>query len=270
MSDITPKRTAGDAGAGICPRRVKVHTERRGASRVDEIRLRPGVHATGDYALWLEGEKTLVIADLHLGYEGAAQERGVALPRFQKRVMLGRLGRLLARYSPETVVVAGDFKHEFSRNLEDEWRDVREVLTALTAKTKVVLVRGNHDNFLATISAKFGLDLPMRHQVGGFTIAHGHEAVAVDGTLVMGHEHPAVKLRDFGAIVSAPAFVVLPDRILLPAFSPLALGVDVNEYPKLSPMLQDRSLDGGIVIALDEKEGLLDFGPAKGLTERKD
>lgn len=234
---------------------------------MDEIRLRPGVHATADQALWLEAEKTLVVADLHLGYEGAARERGVSLPRFQKRVMLARLSKLLDRYAPERFVVAGDFKHEFSRNLEEEWRDVREVLTQLTAKTQVVLVRGNHDNFLATITAKFGLDLPIRHQVGGFTIAHGHEVVPVQGTLVMGHEHPAVKLRDFGAVVSAPAFVVLDDLIILPAFSPLALGVDVNEYPKLSPMLASRSLDDARVIAVDEGKGLLDFGSAQGLRD---
>jgi hypothetical protein len=229
---------------------------------MDEVRLRPGVYATRDHALWLERERALVVSDLHLGFEAAAQEKGVSLPRFQKRVMAERLQRLLDRYSPDELVVAGDFKHEFSRNLDQEWREVKEVLTLIAAKARPVLVQGNHDNFLATITAPLGLRLPRKHVLGDFTIAHGHEDVAVDGTLVMGHEHPAVKIRQFGGILSAPAFVHMDDLVILPAFSPLALGVDVNEYPKLSPMLAHRSLDDARVIVLDEKEGLLDFGEA--------
>ena len=232
---------------------------------MDEIRLRPGVHATKDCALWLERPRALVISDLHLGYEAAALEKGVSLPRFQKRVMAERLNKLLDRYSPERLVIAGDLKHEFSRNLEQEWREIREVLQLIAAKTTPVLVQGNHDNFLATITSKFDLDLHLKHQVGDFTIAHGHENVAVRGTLVMGHEHPAVKIRQFAAVVSAPAFVVAEDLIILPAFSPLALGVDVNEYPKLSPMLAGRDLGQAQVVVIDEKEGLLDFGPAERL-----
>jgi len=237
---------------------------------VDQLQLRPGVYATRDYALWLEEPRALVISDLHLGFEGAAQEHGVALPRFQKRVMVERLQRLLGRYAPESLVIAGDFKHEFSRNLEDEWREIREVLTLLTAKTRPVLVRGNHDNFLATIAAKFSLDLPLKHQAGEFTIAHGHEPVAVKGTLIMGHEHPAAKLREFATVVTAPAFLVAEDVIILPAFSPLALGVDVNEYPKLSPMLEGRDFSEARVVALDDREGLLDFGPARRLAVSDD
>jgi len=232
---------------------------------VDELRIAPGVHATAELALWIEAQRTLVISDLHLGYEAAALEQGVSLPRFQKRVMAERLTRLLDRYTPDALVIAGDLKHEFSRNLDQEWREIREVLQLITARTTPILVLGNHDNFLATITSKFGLDLQLRRQVGEFTIAHGHENVAVRGTLVMGHEHPAVKIRQFAAVVSAPAFVVAEDVIILPAFSPLALGVDVNEYPKLSPMLAGHDLGQAQVIVIDEKEGLLDFGPAERL-----
>jgi putative SbcD/Mre11-related phosphoesterase len=235
---------------------------------VDELKLRPGVYATADHGLWLEKHKAIVVSDLHVGYESAALERGVGLPRFQQKVMMERLRRLLERYGPERVIVAGDLKHDFSRNLAEEWRSVREIVSLLKGQSEPVLVRGNHDNYLKTIISRFSLDLPMKHQEGRFTIAHGHEEVAVKGTLVMGHEHPAVKLRDeVGAVVSAPAFLAAEDLIILPAFSPLAAGVDVNEYPKLSPMLAERRLDGARVVAMDGKEGLLDFGPAAGLLE---
>jgi hypothetical protein len=234
---------------------------------VDTQEVLPGVHVTRDYALWLPRDRVLAISDLHLGYEGAMQEAGVAIPRRQKGVMLERLGRLLDRYAPEKVIVDGDFKHEFSRNLEEEWKDVQDVLDFLYKRTVPVLVRGNHDNYLMQILSKKGLDLHRKYEAGGFTFVHGHDDPGVSGPLVLGHEHPAVKLRDdLGATFSLPAFVVDPDLILLPAFSPLALGVDVTEQPKMSPLLRDRDLSDARVYAIDDGEGLMDFGRVRNLT----
>ena len=234
---------------------------------MDTQEVLTGVHVTRDYALWLPRERALAISDLHLGYEGAMQEAGVAIPRRQKGVMLERLGRLLDRYAPDKVIVDGDFKHEFSRNLEEEWKDVQDVLDFLYKRTVPVLVRGNHDNYLMQILSKKGLDLHRKIELGGFTFVHGHDDPGVSGPLVLGHEHPAVKLRDeLGATFSLPAFVVEPDLILLPAFSPLALGVDVTEQPKMSPLLRDRDLSGARVYAIDDGEGLMDFGRVRNLT----
>ncbi len=233
---------------------------------VDTKEVLPGIHATRDYALWFERDRTLVISDLHLGYEGALQEAGVAIPRRQKGIMLERLERLLQTYGPENVVVDGDFKHEFSRNLEDEWKDVLDVLDFLYKQTVPILVRGNHDNYLMQILSKKGLDLHRKWELGGFTLVHGHDDPGVSGPLVLGHEHPAVKLRDtVGATFSLPAFVVQRDLILLPAFSPLALGVDVTERPKMSPLLQNRDLSEARVYAIDDALGLMDFGRVRDL-----
>ncbi len=226
----------------------------------------PGVVATRDYALWFPRERALAISDLHLGYEGAMQEAGVAIPRRQKGVMLERLGRLLDRYEPERVIVDGDFKHEFSRNLEEEWKDVQDILDVLYRRTVPVLVRGNHDNYLMQILARKGLDLHRKVELGGFTFLHGHDDPGVSGPLVLGHEHPAVKLRDgLGAVLSLLAFVVQPDVILLPAFSPLALGVDVTDEPRMSPVLAHRDLSGARVYGIDDATGLLEFGRVRDL-----
>jgi len=77
-----------------------------------------------------------------------------------------------------------------------------------------------------------------------------------------------VKLRDsLGATVSVPAFLVAERVIVLPAFSPLALGVDVASYPYLSPILNGIDVDVARVIGIDEKEGLLEFGRVGELPE---
>lgn len=233
---------------------------------MDRLEIAKGVEVTRDHALLLRDERALVISDLHLGFEGALAEQGVSIPRFQRRVILERIGKMLDRTKAERVIVAGDFKHEFSRNLVDEWVEVKQVLRFIQDRAMPALVRGNHDNYLATILGDLGLKLEDRADLGGFTIVHGHEDVSTLHPIVMGHEHPAVKLKDeLGAVVSVPAFLVAERLIVLPAFSPLALGVDVSSYPYLSPILNRTKIDDARVIGVDEKEGLLDFGRVRTL-----
>jgi len=235
---------------------------------VDEIEVAPGLWATRHFALWLKEEGAVAISDLHLGFEAALAEQGVSVPRFQRREILERLARLLDAYDPETVIIAGDFKHEFSKNLSDEWVEIKQVLRFLQQRAEPIVVRGNHDNFLATILGDLRMKLHDRYDLGGCTFVHGHEEVQALGTIVMGHEHPAVKLRDsLGATVSVPAFLVAERVIVLPAFSPLALGVDVASYPYLSPILNGIDVDEARVIGIDEKGGLLEFGRVAGLQE---
>src|SRR2546422_124258 len=230
---------------------------------MDRIEVAKGVEATRDFALFLRDERTLVISDLHLGFEGALAEQGVSIPRFQRRVVLERLGKMLDRGKAEKVVIAGDFKHEFSKNLVDEWVEVKQVLRFLKDRVTPILVRGNHDNYLATILGDLNLTLHPRADLGGYTIVHGHEEVSTLHPIIMGHEHPAVKLKDeLGAVVSVPAFLVTERLMVLPAFSPLALGVDVSSYPYLSPILNRTPIDDARVIGVDENEGLLDFDDA--------
>jgi len=235
---------------------------------VDRLAISRGVEVTRDHALFLRDERALVISDLHLGFEGALAEQGVSIPRFQRKVILERLGAMLDRNKAEQVVVAGDFKHEFSRNLVDEWVEVKQVLRFVKERATPIMVRGNHDNYLATILGDLGLALHDRADVGGYTIVHGHEEVSTLAPIVMGHEHPAVKLKDeLGATVSVPAFIISDRLVVLPAFSPLALGVDVSSYPYLSPILNRMDIDDARVIGVDEREGLLDFGRVRDLRQ---
>src|SRR2546427_220871 len=131
-------------------------------SPMDRLEIAKGVEATRDFALLLRDERALVISDLHLGFEGALAEQGVSIPRFQRRVILERLGQMFDRTKAEQVIIAGDFKHEFSKNLVDEWVEVKQVLRFIRDRAKPVLVRGNHDNYLATILGDLNLPLNAR------------------------------------------------------------------------------------------------------------
>ncbi len=180
--------------------------------------------------------KTAVIADLHLGLENVLQERGIALPRMQLVEITSTVNRIIEKYKVKKLIIAGDLKHEFSKNLPYEWEDVREFIESVDVDLEVV--RGNHDNYLAAILADYGIELKESTRVGEYFVVHGHKDFEGE-KVIMGHEHPAVKIRVRGALYSFPCYLVADEsKIVLPAFSPLMGGSDVLHGNFLSPILQ--------------------------------
>ncbi len=180
--------------------------------------------------------KTAVIADLHLGFENVMQNRGVAIPRMQVREIVKNVRKIIDKYEVEKLIVAGDLKHEFSQNLPYEWEDVREFVESIDVELEVV--RGNHDNYLAAILAEYGIELKEYVRVGEYYVVHGHRDVEFD-RIIMGHEHPAVKVRVRGAVYTFPCFLIADKtKIVLPAFSPLMQGSDILQLNFLSPILK--------------------------------
>jgi len=175
------------------------------------------------------GERTAVIADVHLGYEWARGSAGDCVPAHSLDETLARLDRLLGRASIARLVVAGDLV-ESPRPCRRTADDARRLRDWLDARAVVLVVlEGNHDRSPMGVSrSKRGptgaalSPLPFTCTVDGWTIGHGHRPMAGDRT-ISGHLHPV--LRVAGA--SNPCFLVGPGRIVLPAFSLNAAGWDV-------------------------------------------
>ncbi|MDH7509360.1 MAG: metallophosphoesterase [Methanomassiliicoccales archaeon] len=226
--------------------------------------IMPGVLIANDLCLVHESEGLVAIADLHIGMESALEKEGILIPRMQTTTMKNSLIKIIDKYSPNRILVVGDLKHEFSKNLEQEWNEVRSVLSLLREHSNVTLIKGNHDNYLKTIASKMGIEVLDSFSTSNMTFAHGH--IDIDRRpLVMGHEHPSVKILDsVGAVIKLPCFVFLRKEkvIVLPAFSPLAIGVDIARampYDCLSPILQKADLPKAEVFACSEV-GLLKLG----------
>lgn len=199
---------------------------------------------------------TLVVADLHLGYEVSMAREGFYLPRVFRQVVV-KLKSLIEREKPRVFVVDGDLKHSFV----PEWRE-REELKAFVEEilplvNELVLVRGNHD--VGTLWLReLGVEVVDELEVGKWKLVHGHRLV--DGErFVIGHEHPSIRLRDeVGALVKVPAFLMDERLIVLPAFSPWAYGNDVLREI-VSPFLREYDLsDARVLVPLEDE--LLDFG----------
>lgn len=242
-----------------------------------KLKLFPGIYALKYGGLLVENgaKKVLVIADLHLGYELELTNAGIAMPAFQLTEMEDKLAVLTEEHEPSEVVINGDLKHLFSGIGSQEWGDVRRFVAFVKERArKVVVVRGNHDNYLKTILKRSAVPFfDHYYAIGNTIVIHGHEQdvhAYSYKNIVIGHDHPAIALRDeAGGEVKVPCFVYGKLRnsslVMMPAFSPLALGVDVlssskNDY--LCPLMREADLDNFQVIAVDE-EKLLKF-PAIG------
>lgn len=188
--------------------------------------LHPGLQAHPSGALWLPAAGAALLADVHLGYAWAMRRRGQLGPPVSAGVG-ERLERLLQELQPRLLVVLGDLVHAPRPGAEEQAAIERQI-ASLRAHAGLLLVRGNHDRGFARDFAHLELPAVEEWAFGGWRAVHGDQA-GPGQRLILGHFHPAVSIRDAaGARMRLPAFLVFPNAVVLPAFSPLAAGFDVR------------------------------------------
>lgn len=216
------------------------------------------------------GERTAVIADVHLGYEWARGAAGDCVPAHSLEETATRIAAVLERVPIARLIVAGDLV-ESPRPCARTAGDVRRLNTWLESRgVTLTILEGNHDRGL---KRRMGPTSPMarpsrpasgHHRltpsctIGGWTIAHGHRPIYGERT-VSGHFHPVLRAEGF----PARCFLAGPDRIILPAFSSNAAGCDVLTGPLPADWLE-RDLR---CIASTGSE-LLDFGTLSTVRRR--
>ncbi|HLC81106.1 MAG TPA: metallophosphoesterase [Candidatus Nanoarchaeia archaeon] len=217
-----------------------------------------------DLALWLKKEQILIISDLHLGYEEYLQQKGVFLPKFQLAEIVKSLKSIFKKVKPATIVINGDLKHEFGRVLKQEWKEVLQLIDFLLQNCrKLILIKGNHDLILGPIASKKNVEIVNEHQINDILIIHGDKLVqkTTAKTLIIGHEHPAITLKEKGKIEKYKCFLLgkwkNKSLIVLPSFNPLLEGTDIVKERLLSPFLSNISNFRVVVVG---KEEAFDFG----------
>ncbi|WP_435062928.1 metallophosphoesterase [Halobaculum sp. EA56] len=187
-----------------------------------------------DRAAYLRDADALVLADLHVG---RAEASNVEYPLGEAADLTDRLTALLDRFDPGEAVFAGDVLHRFDRVSVAAERSLSGLVDACRdAGARPVLVRGNHDTSLSAawdgpVHDAHELDVRVRGRPA--VVRHGHEAPPGDeaaGLYVIGHDHPAIAIEGD----RRPCYLYAErayrgaDLLMLPAFSRLAAGVEVN------------------------------------------
>lgn len=197
----------------------------------------PGIWLDPDRALFHEPSRSLVLADLHLGFEWVQRARGQLLPLGRPQDARERIQLLVARWGARRVVVLGDMVHG-NAGLDGVRRSLEDLLRGIPGlEWRVVL--GNHDRGLAGRLGQWaipGVSWGGEWREPGWLGVHG-DVVPDPGEgerVLSGHEHPAVDVgRPGTGVVRVPAFVVGPRGVILPAFSPWAAGSEVGRRPPL-------------------------------------
>ena len=190
---------------------------------------------------------TAVVADLHLGYAQRRRRAGDAVPLHESRSMLAPLIQLADEHHVHRIVIAGDcFEDGRGEAGIAEWLDeFRAVGLELVA-----LVPGNHDRGIERFDKQVPL-FPSGVTLGEWQIVHG-DGVLPEGRVMHGHFHPCLR---WNRRTVAPCFLVGPKKLVLPAFSSDAAGVNV---------VADRRWRGLRCCVIVGSE-VLDFGSVEGL-----
>jgi putative SbcD/Mre11-related phosphoesterase len=215
--------------------------------------------------LYLEKQKILVISDTHIGYEEALNKQGILIPRLQFKEILKNLEPVFSEVKPDTIVLLGDIKHEFGTISRQEWQDTLNLLDYLISKAgKVILIKGNHDTILGPLAGKKGLAVREHFLAGEFLFLHGHKLIDEKSesfrkakVIIIGHEHPAIGLRDGPRAEKYKCFLLgkykgdekgaLKGKILgkakklivMPSFNFVTEGTDVLQEKLLSPFIEN-------------------------------
>ena len=207
---------------------------------------------------------TLVISDIHIGYEEELNKKGIMIPRLSFNDITKQLEKILKKVKIKKIVINGDLKHEFGKISDQEWRETLNFVDFLMKQGEVILIKGNHDKTLDIIAKKRNVTLVDSYIIEDIILLHGDEIIKIPeniNTIVMGHEHPAIALREDKRIEKYKCFLKgrykNKNLIVLPSFNPVTIGTDILSQKLLSPFLkQDLSKFNVYVIA----DSVYDFG----------
>jgi len=219
----------------------------------------------GSPVLYIEEFNSIVFSDLHLGFEESvargldytygrksSYSLGMYIPRIQLRKILNTLDEVFKSVKPRKVIINGDVKHAFDRLLKQEREEIEKLINYLIEKgvDDIVIIRGNHDNFLKGVLKRYGVELSIGYELHtsdySVLITHGHldlNPYSYD-LVIIGHEHPSMRCLGY---YKTPVFMKIPLKnsedkyiIVLPAIGPYHPGtqvtLDTSMY--LSPIIK--------------------------------
>ncbi len=220
-----------------------------------------------------DGDRALVLADVHAGLEVGLRREGVELAS-QADERLALLRDLLDETKPDRTIILGDLGHAIG----DPWHQERDELKRFLATAReygpITLVKGNHDGDVEAVIRDVDVAVTVTDttgvRIGDAGFVHGHtwpapEVLAAD-VVCVGHEHPVVRLEDevggyriervwlrgnldpdpFRDALDDPDLTVDGELVVFPAFNDLSGGtwVNVEGQEFLAPFLPEGLANG--------------------------
>jgi DNA ligase-associated metallophosphoesterase len=174
----------------------------------EELKLLP------EKAIYWPSQKTLLLADAHLGKIRHFRKSGIAIPGKAGYRNLLHLQNMLSAFKPDRVIFLGDLFHS---EMNFEWLEFKALLDKFK-ELSFVLIQGNHDILHEQSYSQFEvIYTPL--ELGPFILSH--EPLEKDQKLynLCGHIHPGVRmLGQARQSMRLPCFYFGASQGILPAF----------------------------------------------------
>ncbi|MDP2356014.1 MAG: ligase-associated DNA damage response endonuclease PdeM [Beijerinckiaceae bacterium] len=174
-------------------------------------------------ALFLEDERLLIVADLHLEKGSAYAARRVLLPPYDTAATLARLASVVLRLAPRAVIALGDSFHDV-RAGERMAEPDRCALAELQRGRDFIWVAGNHD---PEVPAFVDGERCATFQIGAVTLRH--EPMAGASAEIAGHLHPVARVVSKSGGLRRRCFASDGKRCVMPAFGAYAGGLNIRD-----------------------------------------
>jgi uncharacterized protein len=224
-------------------------------------------------SIYLPKSKTLILSDIHIGYEEALNKQGILIPRIYFSHLYEKTKNLIRVLDFKTVVINGDLKHEFGAISTTEWRHTLRFLDLFKDKD-IYLIKGNHDTILGPIAEKRNIKLVLSYKIDNTLIIHGDKIIKQTPgikTIIIGHEHPAITIQSQTRAETYKCFLIgkTPDKkhqlIVMPSYNEITEGTDIFKEQTLSPYLKHNLANFRVIVCGKE---LLDFRTIKEIKKK--
>jgi DNA ligase-associated metallophosphoesterase len=183
-----------------------------------------------DRAIHWPAQKTLLLADVHLGKDASFRAAGLPVPVGNSSKDLARIESILKANLAERLIILGDLVHNKASH-QPELASAFSRWRAAHAQLDILLIRGNHDRHAGPVPADWNIsEVSEPHQMETLVLAHK----PLDGgkRLLCGHIHPTIAVRDFdGTYATLCCFVADENQLILPAFGSFTGGCKVRHEP---------------------------------------
>lgn len=178
---------------------------------------------TCEGSVWVPSERTLLVADLHIGKGATFRAAGVPIPSGSTLATLQSLSELAQRFEAERIIVLGDLWHAQASEVLAEWLSEQSA--------EVCLVPGNHDRRALGGLHPSGLCvLDEVYDLGPFRLTH--HPIATSGFSICGHVHPVITLtQPIFRTRRFRCFWQTPTHLVLPSFGAFTGGTPVVRQP---------------------------------------
>ncbi|HUS96314.1 MAG TPA: ligase-associated DNA damage response endonuclease PdeM [Hyphomicrobiaceae bacterium] len=174
-------------------------------------------------ALYWPGERTLIVADLHLEKGSAFAARGTQmLPPYDTRETLLKLARAIDKFDAQTVIALGDSFHDPDGS-ERMSSENLAILRIMQEDRRWLWITGNHD---PEIAERAGGEVQTEIEIEGLRFRHEPFPGPVTHEIA-GHLHPAARLSLHGYTLRRACFIGNGRRLVLPAYGALTGGLNI-------------------------------------------